>query len=61
MPRKEIVMANFKPATINNATVILPDVIDAEPTYKLYEGMPEVCDIVLLEAKGGLFPDRSFP
>lgn len=53
-------MTMYNPAIVNNATVILPDVIDAEPTHELYEGMPEVCDIVLLEAKGGLFPDRSW-
>lgn len=49
-------MANFNPA-IRNVTAIQANVIDAE-NYSLMT--PSAREIVLLEAKGGLFPDQSF-
>lgn len=59
-------MAMYNPTTIN-AITINPNVIDAEARelastnmVQLYEGAPEVRNIIVHEAKGGLFADNMW-
>ena len=60
-------MANiYNPATIN-VTAISPDVIDGNARelastnmVQLYEGAPEIRNIIVHEAKGGLFADNMY-
>lgn len=47
-------MAMFNPAIVSPAT------IDMAPVYEMYDGMPEVCNVIVHEAKGGLLPSTSW-